>query len=154
MLRAWRIVKRRYLGRAFDGDGARRYGGRWNSPGRVAVYVSETRALATLEVLAGLQSAAPIPAYVLVGVEFPEELVMEVERSKLRKNWDASPPTSISKVVGDAWLDGAESVVLRVPSVVVSNEFNFLINPSHPDFRHIRIGEPEPLLFDPRLLSR
>ncbi len=154
MLRAWRIVKSRYLSRAFDGDGARRYGGRWNSPGRSVVYLSETRALATLEVLTGLQSTAPIPAYVLVGAEFPAALVIEAEESILRKGWDTSPPTSISQAVGDGWLDRAESAVLRVPSVVVSNEFNFLINPSHPDFRHIRIGHPEPLLLDPGLLSR
>jgi RES domain-containing protein len=154
MLSAWRIVKRRYAGRAFDGEGARRYGGRWNSPGRAVVYVSESRALATLEVLAGLRSPAVVPAYVLIRVELNAALVQNAEAANLPPNWKESPPTSDTQRIGDAWLEAAASVALRVPSALVPDEFNYLLSPRHPDFGLVRIGSPEGLYIDPRLLPQ
>ena len=79
MIEAWRIVKRRYAGQAFDGEGARLFGGRWNRPGRPVIYVSESRALATLEILAGLGTTSPLPAWVMIGVRFPESIVAGLE---------------------------------------------------------------------------
>ena len=133
MPRAWRIVKGRYAGEAFNGEGARIYGGRWNSPGRSAVYVSETQALATLEMVAGLESTRAITAYVLIGVSFDESLVTDLKPRDLEDGWDATPPASASQAVGDRWLDEADSAVLRVPSVVVPAESNYVLNPAHPD---------------------
>lgn len=153
MLRAWQIVKRRHAENAFDGEGTRLYGGRWNTPGRGVVYVSDTRALATLEVLAGLETTGPIGEYVLIGVEFADALVSGVDPNDLPQGWDATPPSSPSQAIGDDWLEGGASAVLRVPSVVIPAEFNYLLNPAHPDFAKIRIGEAEDLHFDPRLLS-
>lgn len=152
MLRAWRIVKRRYATQAFDGEGARRHGGRWNSPGRAVVYVSESRALATLEVLAGLHSSALVPAYVLIRVEFDASLVQQADPKSLPARWMASPPTGDTQKIGDAWLEGAASVALRVPSAVVPGEYNYLLNPRHSDFGLVRIGSLEELYIDPRLL--
>ena len=152
MLSAWRIVKRRYAGQAFDGDGARLYGGRWHSPGRAVVYVSESRALATLEVLAGLQSSAVVPAYVLIRVEFDAALVQRADLASLPQQWKQSPPTSETQQIGDAWLEAAGSVALRAPSAVVPDEYNYLLNPRHPDFKFVRVGSPEELYIDPRLL--
>ena len=158
MLEAWRIVKRRYAKRAFDGEGARLFGGRWNSPGRPVIYVSESRALATLELLAGLGSTAPLPAWVIAGVRFPESLVTDlvgtlekIDQDHLPTGWDATPPTSVSQGIGDRWLDEAPSAVLRVPSVIVPAESNYLLNPRHPDFGQIEIGEMQELRVDPRL---
>lgn len=152
MLSGWRIVKRRYAGRAFDGEGARLHGSRWNSAGRPVVYVSESRALATLEILAGLQNPAVIPAYVLIKLEFEEGVVTEVEEQGLVAEWMASPPGNATQSIGDRWFDAMRSAVLKVPSAVVPGEFNFLINPLHPDFRTLKIGSPEHLYFDPRIL--
>jgi RES domain-containing protein len=152
VLSAWRIVKRRFAEQAFDGEGARLYGGRWNSPGRAVVYVSESRALATLEVLAGLQSSAVVPAYVLIRVEFDLALVRHTDAGTLPAKWKASPPTADAQQIGDAWLEAAASVALRVPSVVVPDEYNYLLNPKHPDFGLVRIGAQEDLYIDPRLL--
>jgi RES domain-containing protein len=158
MLEAWRIVKRRYAKRAFDGEGARLFGGRWNSPGQPVVYVSESRALATLELLAGLGSTAVLPAWVIAGVRFPESLVIRLdevlEGDGLPAGWDATPPTSISQGIGDRWLDEAPSAVLRVPSVIVPAEFNYLLNPRHPDFGRIEFGDPQELRIDPRVAGQ
>ena len=152
MLTGWRLVKRRYADRAFDGEGARLHGGRWNSAGRPVVYVSESRALATLEILTGLRSPAVIPAYVLIKLEFEEGVVTEVEERRLAAEWMASPPGHATQSVGDRWFDAMTSAVLKVPSALVPGEFNFLINPLHPDFRTLKIGSPEQLYLDPRIL--
>lgn len=152
MLQAWRIVKRRYADTAFDGEGARLHGGRWNSPGRAVVYASESRALATLEVLTGLQSIAVAPAYVLMGVTFDEGWVSALDAEDLPEGWNRFPPTPASQHLGDDWLATERSAVLRVPSVIVPGEFNYLLNPTHPDFAAIKIGAPEELTLDPRLL--
>ena len=158
MIRAWRIVKRHYADSAFHGEGARRFGGRWNRPGRPVVYVSESRALATLEILVGLGSSGPLPAWVRIGVRFPESIVTDVEDllapGGLPAGWDATPPTFTSQGIGDRWLEESASAVLRVPSVIVPAESNFLLNPNHPAFARIEIGELEELLLDPRLVER
>lgn len=152
MLQAWRIVKRRYADTAFDGEGARLHGGRWNSPGRAVVYASESRALATLEVLTGLQSLAATPAYLLMGVTFHERWVSTLDADDLPEDWNRFPPTPASQHLGDDWLATERSAVLQVPSVIVPGEFNYLLNPAHSDFAAIEIGEPEELTLDPRLL--
>lgn len=152
MIRARRIVKSRYLGQAFDGEGARIHGGRWNSPGHRAVYVSESRALATLEVLAGLRSEAPLIRYSLIGVRFGEALVTELVSEDLPKGWDNSPPGPVTQSLGDRWLTARQSAVLRVPSVVLPAEHNYVLNPLHPDFDQVQIDPPEELRIDPRLL--
>jgi len=158
VIEAWRIVKRRYTETAFDGEGARLFGGRWNSPGRPAVYVSESRALATLEILAGLGSTAVLPAWVMIGVRFPEDIVTGIEDlldpARLPDGWNAAPPTFVSQGIGDRWLEEAPSAVFRVPSVIVPAESNFLLSPRHADFSRIEIGKPEELRLDPRLASR
>lgn len=149
---AWRIVKKKYAEAAFDGEGARRYGGRWNSPGRNVVYAAQSRALALLEMLAGLRSVKPVASYVLVPVSFPDSVLDSLIAEDLPDDWRNSPPSSSIQRIGDLWLDGAQQAVLQVPSVIVPEEYNFLINPAHPDFAAFRIGEPEIILFDPRLL--
>ena len=117
------------------------------------MYVSESRALATLEILAGLPSVAPMPSYVLVGVAFDEEDVTELALEELDSGWHRSPPTFATQRIGDEWLDAGASAVLRVPSAVVRGEYNFLLNPAHLDFPRIQIGTPETLYLDPRLLT-
>jgi RES domain-containing protein len=148
---AWRVVKTRWVAGAFDGEGARLHGGRWNSPGSAAVYTSETRALATLEILAGLGGTPSLPDYSLIQVTFDDELVEAVSMSSLPTGWDARPPGTASQGVGDAWLAAETSAVLRVPSVIVPAECNYVLNPRHRDFGAIVVGEPAPLAIDPRL---
>lgn len=149
---AWRIVKKRHADSAFDGEGARRYGGRWNSPGTPVVYASDTRALCLLEVLTGLGSAKPVRSYVLIPVTFDDSLILSIQPNDLPSEWRQSPPTPSTQGIGDEWADNLRSAILRVPSAIVPEEFNFLLNPAHPDFRRIQIGTPQDFTIDSRLL--
>lgn len=142
MVTAWRIIKKRHWSTAFDGEGARRYGGRWNSPGTRVVYLAESRALAALEILVGIRSPAPLPGYVLASVRFDESLVDTVPRSSLGSRWREIPPHPSTQQTGDDWAAEGRSALLRVPSVIIPDELNYLLNPAHPDFGAILIGEP------------
>lgn len=150
----WRIVKTRLAARAFDGEGARRYGGRWNSPGTRIVYTSQTISLAVLELLVHLQASPPLTSYALRSARFDARLVSALDRSSLPSDWRAFPAPSALQRIGDAWIAGGSSVVLEVPSAIVEDESNYLINPAHPDFRRLRIGPPVRFRLDPRLLGR
>lgn len=146
------MVKKRYAGSAFDGEGARQYGGRWNSPGVPLVYASGTRALCLLEILAGLGSVRPLPSYVLIPAIFDDALVLPVTSNHLPPDWRKSPPTPSTQGIGDSWADQGTSAVLRVPSAIVPDEHNYLLNPAHPDFRLVQIGPSEEITIDSRLL--
>jgi RES domain-containing protein len=151
MLRGWRLVKSRYAAAAFDGEGARRYGGRWNSPGTRVAYASNSVALATLEVLVHLRSSAVLQSYSLASVQFPESLLEVVEVHALPRHWRRSPAPPETQALGDEWVRDLRSAVLAVPSVVVPSAQNFLLNPAHPDFAKVRIEPPEPFELDPRI---
>ena len=145
-------MKRRYVEAAFDGEGARQFGGRWNSPGRAAVYVSESRSLAALEVLAGLGAPAVMSVYIVAPVDIDEAFVTSVDVNALPNDWFASPPGPGTQSIGDEWLSRGTSAVLRVPSPLIPGEFNFVLNPAHRNFRTLVIGPAEELRFDLRLL--
>jgi RES domain-containing protein len=152
VLTAWRIVKAKYAASAFDGEGARLAGGRWTSIGRRAVYASGSVALAALEMIAHLDTTALLPAYVLIEVTVPESLVTSVDVATLPSDWRRYPAPAELRRIGDRWLDGKASAVLRVPSVLVAVEYNYVLNPGHPDFGRIRTGAPAHFPLDPRLL--
>ena len=149
----WRIVKSRFADTAFDGEGARLYGGRWNSPGTSMVYTAQSQALATLEVLVHLEKARVLPSYSLCAAHFEEDLVEALDPTTLPVDWRDYPPLSELRAIGDAWVPEQTSAVLEVPSVIVEDESNYLINPAHPDFPSITIGEPKPFEFDARLFG-
>jgi RES domain-containing protein len=152
MLSAWRICKARYATRAFDGEGARVYGGRWNSPGTRVACASESVALATLEVLVGLQDTSLLTSYSLIKVEFARDLVETVDRRRLPISWSHHPPTPETQRIGDLWIAEVRSAVLEVPSAVVEAEHNFLFNPTHEQFSRILVHRPKPFRLDPRLV--
>lgn len=147
---AWRLTKTRYLTTAWDGEGARRTGGRWNSVGTAVVYASGTLSLALVETLVHLPSGI-LPAYSAQRADFDEFLVTILEDADLPADWRSDPPPAASRAIGDTWAVAGRSVVLRVPSVVVPLEFNYLLNPRHPDFAQVTIGPALPFPFDPRL---
>ena len=149
MPQAWRIIKRQYANHAFDGEGSRLYGSRWTSPGQAVSFAAASLSLATLEVLVHLQSSAPLADYVVFRVGFPDHLVEDLDRSSLPPTWRDSPAPPELQAIGDAWVRGASSVVLRVPSVIVPHEHNYLINPAHPQFATLIIDGPVPLEVDP-----
>lgn len=147
----WRLTKARYAATAFDGEGARLYGGRWNSPGRAVVYLAGSLALAALEILVHVKSQRELEGYVRIRVEAPEHLVGEV--STLPVNWRQGRAPDETRAIGDAWLEAGETPLLRLPSVIIPEEHNYMLNPRHPGFGEVLIGEAEPFSFDPRLRS-
>ena len=154
MPRAWRLVKARHAARAFDGEGARLHGGRWNSPGTRVVYVSSSRSLAALELLVHLEIAEALEHYVVIEVRIPTQSITRLDPRRLPPDWRSDPPPAALRALGDAWVRAARSVALEVPSVVVPEEANYLLNPAHPSFRRIAIGKPQPFRYDTRLARR
>ena len=148
---AWRITSDTYADTAFSGEGAETYGGRFNSVGTPVVYTSASISLATLELLAKTGTRQRLSGRVLLPVTFSEERVTIRDAQDLPEGWDERPYGPSSQQVGDRWVQSEESLVLRVPSVVVPAEHNYLINPQHPAFGELVIGEPRPLNPDPRL---
>jgi RES domain-containing protein len=150
LIEAWRIDRKIYRATTFTGEGARLYGGRWNSQSFSVVYTAEHRSLAMLEVLVHLRKPKD---YELYSVKFDESLVQELATDNLPRGWDAEPPTSNTQEIGDKWVMSASSAVLSVPSAVVPEERNYILNPRHADFKHMQIDGPFPCYFDPRLLG-
>lgn len=153
MITAWRMVKAEHVADAFSGEGSILHAGRWHSAGTRVVYTAEFASLATLEILVHLHRPTRPPAYHLIPCYFHEALVEEVDVKSLPPNWMAgiSPPSL--RAYGDTWARDRVSPVLKVPSAITRIEFNYLLNPEHPDFASIDIGESRPFTFDPRLLT-
>lgn len=151
--RSYRIVKAKRAAGAFDGEGARLAGGRWNSEGTAVVYTAGSRALAGLEMLVHLPSALLKLNYVTIETQFDSKLARRVALAELPGAWRNDQPILATKLIGDKWVREATSAVLIVPSVIVPEEFNYLLNPGHPDFKKIKIGEPEDFSFDARLIK-
>jgi RES domain-containing protein len=148
-MRVWRISRARR--RAFDGEGARLRGGRWNHPGTPIVYISSSLALAALETLVHLVRFLPVKHLVAVPADIPDSVsIVPMRPGSLPGGWRApSPPASVADI-GTRWAEAGESAVLAVPSVIIPQELNYLLNPLHPQFKRIRIGRTEPFYFDPR----
>jgi RES domain-containing protein len=135
----------------WTGSGARNYGGRWNSKGNAVVYVSESLSLAALEILVHLDSDEILKKFVKCSVSFDDSLVQEYDLRKLPSSWRDDPGPASLRTIGDAWIEAAQAVILAVPSAIVPDERNYLINPAHHDFSKLVIGDLEAFLFDPRL---
>lgn len=148
---AWRIIKAANAGNAFGGEGARLYGSRWSTPGHRVAFASTTLSLATLEVLVHLQASALLASYVTFSVGFSEDWVEPLDPDLLPLDWRRFPAPVELQAIGDRWVKGSSSLLLRVPSAVIPQEFNFLINPDHEDFAKLKIEGPMPFDLDGRL---
>jgi RES domain-containing protein len=131
-----------------DGEGARRVGGRWNSPGRPVVYMARSVALAALENLVHMSRQDYPVGYVVIAAVIPDHvLILDGRAVREAAGLGDAPPSAL----GDYWFDERLSAVLRVNSAVVSGEYNYLLNPQHLDFAQIAPQPPEPFRFDERL---
>ena len=148
---AWRIVKEKHAATAFTGEGAALAGGRWNSRGSHVVYTSGSASLAALETLVHLNPLLRFK-YVIFRIEVDETRMEKIMLSDLPPDWREQPPPPSTKQVGDLWFRQSRSAVLELPSVIVPGESNYLLNPTHPDFKMIVVSTPEPFAFDARLL--
>ena len=146
----WRIAQRRH---ALDrtGAGAREHGGRWNHPGTPVIYAGRSVGIAALERFVHLAGLAP-PDLVLVRIELPEGCSTETpERAALPSGWNAVPGGPASMDFGTAWARAGRSLVLHVPSALVPEEGNAVLNPRHPEFAAVRLSIARPFSFDPRM---
>jgi RES domain-containing protein len=150
-MRAYRIVKKRHALSAFSGEGASAYGGRWNRPGTPIVYAAESRALAALEALAHFAGAERRISFIIFELEIPDEVMLKLDPSTLPADWRSPEPRAGTLDLGTSWQAGGRSAALLVPSTLIAKEHCVLLNPGHPDTRHVRIGYPEPFEFDRRL---
>ena len=148
-MRLYRIADERFGPES--GEGARRYGGRWNSPGRAVIYAGTTYAGAMLEKL--VHTGRQIPKHqVCVRFEAPDDLPVTTLALGKLSGWDAADFV-VSRRAGDAWLQAQVSPIVLVPSVVFEIERNALINPGHPQAMRIRVVSIEPVRWDDRLFS-
>jgi RES domain-containing protein len=151
---AWRIVRAARANSAFTGEGARIYGGRWNSRGTAVIYVSEHESLAALELIVHLTPIPPDERYLSFRLEWDDKLIERFPIKNLPPHWNVEPSDFQTMQIGDEWVREGKSVALAVPSVLSASEMNFLLNPRHSDFKKIKISKPVEYRFDARLLNR
>ncbi len=151
MRTVWRITTARFAQTAFSGEGARRYGGRWNPKGWEVVYTAESQSLALLELM--VQDDPLRAHYVLIPAHLPADIAQKrIDAEQLPGNWRSIGARDALPALGLGWLQSAQTAVLDVPSAVVPAERNILLNPRHPDFARIALGQPQSLQTDIRLL--
>jgi len=150
----FRLSKSAYA-KDLSGRGAEISGGRWNSKGTALVYTGQSRALCTTEIAVHTPLGI-IPAdYEIISIEIPDSIpIEELAETDLPADWRSFPHAAGPQEIGDRFVHAGKSAVLKVPSVVVQGEFNYLINPRHEDAIQVRIKEREPFNFDERLFIK
>lgn len=148
----WRICRAAFVRGAFGGRGAADHGGRWNRPGIPVVYTSSSLSLAALEYLVNIETADLPADLVAIPAEIPARIATRrVDAKELPSGWRSLPAPAALQAIGEGWVRKGETAVLLVPSAVIPEENNIVLNPAHPEFVRIRIGKPKPFAFDPRL---
>lgn len=146
MISVWRIAKKKHGMEVFDGEGASKYGGRWNHRGTKIVYTSDSLALAALEILVHLESYDTKYEQQSFEIIIPANTKIEtLDLKKLEHN--------SCEDIGSQWVADGKTVLLKVPSAIIPSEYNYLINPNHPDFTSLKIKTPTIFYFDNRLLK-
>ena len=148
----WRIVHQSRSEAAFTGKGAARFPGRWNERGTPVVYAAESLAGAVVELLAYFPSVRSLEAYVYFRAHVEEKAVLDLDLRALPEDWRAFPHSTSTQRIGTRWQREAASVGLRVPSALIPETYNVLLNPEHPEFSSaVRVEGPFALDVDDRL---
>ncbi|HXF12949.1 MAG TPA: RES family NAD+ phosphorylase [Terriglobales bacterium] len=151
----YRVLRKPYARTPFDGEGSYQYGGRWSSPGTRLSYASEHQSLAMLEYFVHLEASDAPPDLVLASADIPDDLSrQQIEVGTLPANWRETPAPAELARLGDEFVLTGKDCILIVPSALVPNENNWLVNPLHEEFQKIKIRETEPLTYDSRLSAR
>lgn len=153
-MKVYRVERKKYLKTTLKGVGAAYTEGfRWNSLNTYLVYTAESRALATLEVSVHLDLSEDLPTdRYYVEIDIPDDIqILELDPNDLPENWDSRPPILETQFIGDDFVQGGEAAVLKVPSCIVSQEYNYLINPNQKDSLRIKVISAIPMNFDPRI---
>ena len=142
-------------GGALDGEGARRVGGRWNSPGVAVVFTATHLSLSALEYLVHVDIDEAPDDLVALGIEVPDDAgERHLNTENLPANWQTMLHSEECRAIGDALAKGQESLVLRVSSIIIPEEDDLVINPGHPRAAEVRIVSERPFSYDPSLLER
>lgn len=144
----YRLTRQKYA-RQLDGQGAALFGGRWNSVGQPVIYTSEHRSLAVLEYR--VNNPLPLQDLMILSLELPEVHIPTIEIRNLPDQWQTYTFESPCTSIGDQWLRAQETLLLKVPSAVVTQEYNVLINPLHPHMESVKIVEVLPFMMDYRM---
>jgi RES domain-containing protein len=149
-MRVWRLAKATYA--APTGDGAKKYGGRWTPPGVAIVYTSESLALAAMEALVHTDSDLLPDDLIILSAELPDALpIRTISRDELPQKWHVIPAPPVLQTLGAEWVQDGREVGLRIPSAVIPQEWNLLLNPAHSDFQKITWHTEGPFRWDTRL---
>lgn len=149
----YRLAKDLYC-RDLSGRGAEIAGGRWNSKGTPIVYTGNSRALCMVEIAVHTPLGNIPKDYVLVTINIPNSGIRHLDESRLSEDWRVYPHPDPTQLLGDKFVKDDRHLVLRVPSVIIPGEYNYLINPHHKDFKKVRLVKSEPFVFDERLFVR
>jgi RES domain-containing protein len=147
----YRIVGSHRAATAMDGEGARKMGGRWNPPGIPVAYLTESRALAALEILVHTGRAAVNLRWVVIAADVPLKMIETVLPQDLPTGWDDVVSPSVARKFGADWVQRGEKAAILLPSVIIPEERVLMINVRHPDFLKFVFSTPKPFLFDHRL---
>ena len=153
VLKSYRIFKSIYLGTANTGYGSSLYPGRWNNRNVPLLYSSETLSLSCLEITVNANVSGLLDNYLFIEYQFKESFVYMIEIKDLPPDWMVSPASNTTRDIGDEWIKSNKSAVLRVPSAIIPQEHNYLINPNHVDFSNITQSKASHFIFDDRLLN-
>ena len=144
----YRITKAVYASQLVASGGA----ARWNGRGQFVIYTAATRALACLENVVHRSGEGLHDVFRVMVIEVPDDLTLEtIAVSDLPADWSDFQQYDTCQRIGGDWLRSGRSPVLRVPSAIIAQECNYLLNPAHPDFSRIQLLRTEPFLFDPRI---
>lgn len=151
MFSCWRIIKKKHANNAFDGEGAKRFGGRWNYRGESVVYTSETLSLAALETFVHIERTDVSFDLVSIEVKVPKSIPIETMDSESLKEILAN---QTMQDVGSKWLRQNKTVLFKVSSILIPSEYNLLINPLHKNFSKLKIQPGKTFTFDKRMLTQ
>jgi RES domain-containing protein len=154
-VRVWRICRERHAAETLAGRGGLVASGRWHTAGHPIVYTSSSLALAALEVLVHLDKDLLPPGLTQVEIDVPDDVeIRRIDADALPKDWRRYPSPARLQRLGDEWLAAASTVVLRVPSALIPQEVNYLLNPQHPDLSAVMVASVSPFAYDARLVGQ
>jgi RES domain-containing protein len=147
----YRIVYEKFAHRLF----APGFSGRWNREGQFVVYTASNRSLASLENMVHKMGQGVLGAsFVMMVLELPDKLpITTIGRAELPQDWKLESSYSLTQPIGSAWYEAGETLLLKVPSAVVPEEYNVVLNARHPDFAKVHIRERELFRYDHRFVA-
>jgi RES domain-containing protein len=149
----YRLSKQAFIN-DLSGYGAEKTGGRWNSKGIPVLYTAASRALAVVEIAVHVPFGIVPVNYFLATIDIPDTDILKLDLKELPSHWNKYPFIRNTQVIGNNFIRSNEHLVLQVPSATVDGDFNYLVNPRHPDFKKVKVKSIDPFVFDIRLFKK